>query len=73
LQHIAPPDDRRILDGSTARFHDKRGPRVIVTVRRVNGKEYGFAPARRLSQRVNGRSVRALPPHVQAAIDRAQR
>jgi Holliday junction resolvase RusA-like endonuclease len=68
LQGIVCADDRRTLDGNTARFKDGGGPRIIATVRKVHGGDYGFAAARKLQNR----AVRALPAHVRAAIERAR-
>jgi Holliday junction resolvase RusA-like endonuclease len=42
LQGIVFADDRRILDGEISRYKDGAGPRIIVAVREVDGKFYGF-------------------------------
>ena len=47
LQGIVFAHDSRILDGRTVRLKDKGGPRVILRVRAVDGKDYGFATPRK--------------------------
>ena len=47
LQGIVFAHDSRILDGRTVRLKDKGGPRVILRIRAVDGKDYGFAPPRK--------------------------
>jgi Holliday junction resolvase RusA-like endonuclease len=47
LQGIVFAHDSRILDGRTIRLKDDGGPRVILHVRAVDGKEYGFTAPRK--------------------------
>jgi hypothetical protein len=73
LQRVLYADDRRILDGSITRFEDDGGPRVLVTVRKIAGGDYGFKAARKGTGDRVKRATRGMPAHVLAAIERGQR